>query len=257
MEIKKILICLAATLSAAVAGYAVEKPDILSDEMFSKKVAALVRQASSSRSNAKIAVLPFTYAGGGYSAEGAILADSQFNELSKRKNLVLVERENIDKLLDEKILTLGGFSAAKTAGDRFAAKVWSRGSAEIGESLKINFTVGKDCNVNIFSLGTSGKLTLLFPNRLHKNNAVKHGVVYSIPAPADNFKIKISGPKGVNKIMLFAATSDVTLLPRRKSASVFREVDSDDAARLRDLAVEIKNTADAAWGEAFCDVVIK
>jgi hypothetical protein len=145
----------------------------------------------------------------------------------------------------------------KKAGARFAAKVWSRGNAEIGESLKINFTVGKDCHVNIFSLGTSGKLTLLFPNRLHKNNAVKHGVVYSIPAPADNFKIKISGPKGVNKIMLFASTSDVTLLPRRKSASVFREVDSDDAARLRDLAVEIKNTADAAWGEAFCDVVIK
>lgn len=311
-------------ISAAIIAFACQASErkIATNKQFLERARSMIIKAAGKNLPVKIAVMPFTYRGGGYSVEGAILADNLFSSLSAAKGVVLVERENIDKILDEKLLNNGGFEdisvrtsgfsgvdffvfgnifdlgnrlrvslrlvdartgrvasnaslqvnrrvkddnnpvwndirEIKKNGKRFKVRVWSKHKASIGDELKINFFVEKNCHVNVFSLGTSGKLTLLFPNRIHKDNSVKEKKVYSIPSFRDGFKLKVSGPKGINRIMIFASTCDVVLTPKYTKNLVFRELTPADAAELRDLTVELKKPAKVEWGEAFCDVEIR
>lgn len=302
----------------------VKQEKILSDEQCIERISKQLINVVKGQKQPTVSIFPLTYADGTYSAEGYILSDFLFSEMSEKTKIKFVERENIDKIIDEMVLSAGKYTKKellgkgkllkcdffvfgtlldlgdklkvtirfadssngeiiksdsfninrrikdsqnpvwddiakiKRSGKRFEIKTWTeKRKVKIGDDLTIFFQAKQNCYVNIFSLGTSGKLMMLYPNRIHKNNYIKANKRYSIPSLNDSFTIKATGPKGINKIKIFAVTKNIPLKLKSSKPSFFREIKAENAERFRDFEVLMKNTKDNQWAEAQWELILE
>lgn len=142
--------------------------------------------------------------------------------------------------------------------ETFGIRVWTDQPAyRIGDELVIRFQAERDCYVTIFNMGTSGQITVLFPNRFYATNYVKANEEYRIPGRFQNFKINVGGPAGIEKLKIFATDSNVPLLPEQHNVSAFRSLDPEERSVTRDLAVTLSNLDDTAWAEASFEFEVK
>jgi hypothetical protein len=79
----------------------------------------------------------------------------------------------------------------------------------VSESLYFTFTADQDCYVAIVDIGTSGKMTLLFPNQWHPSNRIEKGKEYRIPPEGSNFAYTLTGPPGTEHIKVVASVNQV------------------------------------------------
>ena len=126
----------------------------------------------------------------------------------------------------------------------------------IGEKVNLYFKSEKDCYLTLLNYGTSGKLTVLFPNSLFKDNSIKANKIYAIPGRDYPFDYLISGPKGVERIKAIATTDklDLIKLVYRKN-----EIFSTSTSASRDISVaakKIETMEVQRWAEAMCEIVV-
>jgi len=142
--------------------------------------------------------------------------------------------------------------------EQFGIKVWTEKTEyKIGDELVIKFKAERSCYVTIFNMGSSGQITVLFPNRFYQTNQVKANEEYSIPGRFQNFTIKAQGPAGIEKLKIFATEGNVPLLPEQYNVSVFRSLDPEERSVTRDLAITIKGLDETAWAEASYEFEVK
>jgi len=168
--------------------------------------------------------------------------------------------------LDEK---LSGIKQVKSA---FGIELWTAEKAEgvkdikilprtyrIGDRIVVYFRSDRDCYLTLFNIGTSGKLTVLFPNYLVRNNFTKAGRIYAIPGDEYHFDYRLSGPPGVEKIKAIATTSKLNLLYFEFSREeFFHSVESGVAAR--DISIVAKRMEEMpvdSWAEAICEFEVE
>jgi len=141
-----------------------------------------------------------------------------------------------------------------------ARDVMSRPKSEknyhIGDKVNLYFKSEKDCYLTLLNYGTSGKLTVLFPNSLFKDNFIKANTIYAIPGHDYPFDYIISGPKGIERIKAIAATEklDLIKLIYRKG-----EIFSTSTSASRDISVaakKIETMEVQRWAEAMCEIVV-
>jgi hypothetical protein len=129
----------------------------------------------------------------------------------------------------------------------------------IGDRIVVYFKPGRDCYLTLFNIGTSGKLTILFPNYLFQNNFTRANRIYAIPGDEYPFEYKLSGPLGVEKIKAIATTSRLNLLDFEFSKEeFFHSVESGIAAR--DISIVAKRMEEApvdSWAEAICEFEVE
>ena len=102
----------------------------------------------------------------------------------------------------------------------------------IGDRIVVYFRSDEDCYLTLFNIGTSGKLTILFPNYLFQNNFTRADRIYAIPGDEYPFEYELSGPPGVEKIKAIATTSKLNLMDFEFSREeFFHSVKSSVAAR--------------------------
>ena len=164
--------------------------------------------------------------------------------------------------LDEKL------SGIKQAKSTFGMGLWTAKKGEgirdlkalarryrIGDRIVVYFRADRDCYLTLFNIGTSGKLTVLFPNYLFQNNFIKANRIYALPGEEYPFEYELSGPAGVEKIKAIAATSKQNLVDFEFSkAEFFHSVESGIAAR--DISVVAKKMEAVpvdSWAEAMCE----
>ena len=78
-----------------------------------------------------------------------------------------------------------------------------------GDTLVLSITSSRDCYVTIFDVGTSGRVTVLLPNRFAngQDNFVQAGTTRSFPdRTRDGFEYTISPPPGLERIAVVATT---------------------------------------------------
>lgn len=143
--------------------------------------------------------------------------------------------------------------------EQFRIAVWTEKPAyRVGDELVIKFRADRNCYVTIFNLGSSGQITVLFPNRFYATNHVRKDEVYSIPGRFQNFTITASGPAGIEKLKIFATEANVPLLPEQYNVSAFRSIDpKGEPSVTRDLAVKIKGLDQTAWAEGSYEFEVK
>lgn len=83
---------------------------------------------------------------------------------------------------------------------------------QVGENIKIYTYVNENAYVYLFNINPDGTTDQILPNRLGgSNNYVRAGQTRAFPGPRDNFQFNISGPYGLNKVLVIASRRPLNL----------------------------------------------
>lgn len=123
----------------------------------------------------------------------------------------------------------------------------------IGDEVEISVQATEDCFLTLLNIGTSGRLTILFPNALHPDSRLEANRPHVIPGQEYGFRYVLKGPIGTERLKAIVTTEPVKLVEASFTADggLFHQVEPTAAAR--DIAI-VKETTDAlpdaAWAEA-------
>jgi hypothetical protein len=81
----------------------------------------------------------------------------------------------------------------------------------IGQALRVMVRPHEDCYVTVVDVGSSGRVSILYPNHFQLGTRVRAGSTLAIPASSARWQIKVGGPVGVDLIQVFAARHPLTL----------------------------------------------
>lgn len=136
----------------------------------------------------------------------------------------------------------------------FKIELWTeegRPRYGIGDSVTFLFKAERDCYVTLIDIGTSGKVTKIFPNVWHDSNFVKAGQVYRIPPPSQQFRFKIEGPGGMEYVKAIAtldplqSIAKAQIIPKGNFAQF-----QQPALLLKDIGTELVAAGAQRWSEA-------
>lgn len=107
---------------------------------------------------------------------------------------------------------------------------------QIGEELTLNLRLARNGYLRVAYLSSTGEINELLPNQ-YQSGKVKAGMTYRIPPKADSFKLKITGPVGVDSIVAVFSESPIPAVKNiaNKDGSLVNELQS-----LADSAVTIR-----------------
>jgi hypothetical protein len=123
----------------------------------------------------------------------------------------------------------------------------------VGDTLTVFFEASQDCYLTLLNIGTSGKLTILFPNALHRDNFIAANELHRIPGPEDGFEYQLQGPPGVEKLKAIATRTRVELLESSfaPDGSLFLSVQPAEGARnIAVIRKKVERLPPAQWAEA-------
>jgi hypothetical protein len=132
---------------------------------------------------------------------------------------------------------------------------------EPGDTVVVHFEPDKDCHLTLIDVGTSGKITRLWPNEFSgSDNFVKAHTRQSFPGPSDKFVFRVSGPKGIERIVAVATTKKNAILSDSEFGE-YRGGFKSYQKGLKDLVVEASSRTDdlgenVRWGTAEIRLVI-
>lgn len=121
----------------------------------------------------------------------------------------------------------------------------------VGEKIHFVFKTDRDCYLTLIDIGTSGKVTQLFPNKWHESNKVEKGKEYRIPPADSNFVFKVEGPNGMEFVKAIATLSPMKSLEKAelKGSGNFFEIVQPQVV-LKDITTELGTQNAKSWTEA-------
>ena len=133
-------------------------------------------------------------------------------------------------------------------------------SYRMGDKITFFFRSNQDCYLTLFNLGTSGSITVLFPNRLFQDNFIMANRTYSIPGEGYSFEYVLSGPAGVERIKAIASMEKVNLadLDFSQKDRVFYSVERSAAAKdIQIVERRMKELPSTGWATALCEFDVR
>jgi hypothetical protein len=127
-----------------------------------------------------------------------------------------------------------------------------RAAFHIGDDVEILVEASRDCYLTLLNVGTSGKLTILYPNSLHPDSFLPGGRPHVIPGSEYGFRYVLKGPIGTERLKAIATSEPVPFLESSfaPDGSLFKQIEATAAAR--DIAIVKERTeelAPDAWAE--------
>jgi len=131
---------------------------------------------------------------------------------------------------------------------------------KVGDKINVKFKSSKDCYLTLLNIGTSGKLTFLYPNTLHKDNFIEGGRLFEIPGDEYGFEYQLSGPAGIEKLKAIVTESKINLVESQFSpdGNMFNMVSPGVAAR--DISIiekKMEEIPQDKWNEAYFEFNVK
>jgi hypothetical protein len=130
--------------------------------------------------------------------------------------------------------------AAAAAASQF--KLWTdKTTLKIGNTLKVFFQSNRNGYATLVNVGTSGKITILYPNAYAPDHAVKAGQTYSVPRADDPYELSLGGPEGVELVYAIFTTSPIRFVEENLvRSSAFAPVNDKAEAITRDINLAVK-----------------
>ena len=121
----------------------------------------------------------------------------------------------------------------------------------IGDLIEFNVTSSEDAYITLVDVGTSGQVTILFPNEFQQANRVMAGETTTIPSGNADFKIRVGGPTGVELIKILATRGPTPIFDPTEYVGhgPFRVLNKKAPALTRDLIIELEEIHDDNWAE--------
>jgi hypothetical protein len=115
----------------------------------------------------------------------------------------------------------------------------------IGQRLKIFVRPRESSYITVLNVGTSGRVSVIFPNYYQRDMRVRGGQTVRIPGEAANWNIDVQGPAGVELIKIIASKEPLRLAELQRLAGSSEQApilslgrSSDEVAR--DLVPQLK-----------------
>lgn len=80
----------------------------------------------------------------------------------------------------------------------------SKDAYKIGEKVRFEFETDRDCVLYLVDIGSSGRVHLLFPNKLDSSNTFEGGKLHTLPAKNSKMEFRVHGPEGTNRVKAIA-----------------------------------------------------
>jgi hypothetical protein len=115
----------------------------------------------------------------------------------------------------------------------------------IGQPLRVLVRPHQDAYVTVVDVGSSGRVSILYPNHFQLGGRVRAGTTVAIPTRSAHWQIKVDGPAGVDLIQVIASRRPLTLpelaqLVRTTAASPMITLGRSAEDVARDLIPQLK-----------------
>jgi len=149
--------------------------------------------------------------------------------------------------------------AAKPSSSSFKANVWTdKREYEINEKIVFYVKADKNGYLTLLDIGPNGNITVIFPNKFHRENFVRADVTYQIPSPNYGFEFDVRGPAGLERIKAIVTLDKVSLLKLDLDAgfhSVTRGT-TRGTRTIQALATQVDSVDNSAWAQAYSEIFI-
>ncbi|SVA11486.1 uncharacterized protein METZ01_LOCUS64340 [marine metagenome] len=200
---------------------------------------------------------------------------SSANILIERKELNLADFALCNLMVDELKSAQKGKSyhdhleklvAAKPLSSSFKVTVWSeKRNYEINENVVFKITSDKNGYLTMLYVNPNGDFTVLFPNKFHRNNFIKAGVVKQVPDPDYNllksekgFTFKLRGPAGLDRIKAIVTLNSASLLKLDHDGDPksVRAGTTFGTKTIQTLLKQLDSMDGSSWAEAQSEIFI-
>lgn len=133
--------------------------------------------------------------------------------------------------------------------------VLSRNDLKEGDEVKLAYEANADGYVYLFDVAADGSVTLLLPNRLVPDNAVKKGKTYLFPPDGSQIHLKAmllpgwQGKTAEEKIKGIVTRKQEEILAVGYQEGLFKVYDAQSTGMVSDLVKRLNQLEPADWGE--------
>jgi hypothetical protein len=126
-----------------------------------------------------------------------------------------------------------------------------KSSFQIGDTVAFQFSAEQECYLTLIDIGTSGKVTKMFPNKMNESNKVEAAKTYTIPASDSGFIFKVEGPEGLEYVKAIATLEPLKTINNADTAvkGNFSEL-LDPVKVFKDIGLELAQQGVQRWTEA-------
>ena len=117
----------------------------------------------------------------------------------------------------------------------------SKTELQEGDEVQILYQANRDCYVYIFSVAADGSVTLLFPNSLNRDNAVRGGKVCEFPPEGSKIKLQArflpgyKEPVAQERIKIIATRHKEDIIPLGFQEGLFKVFNAKSTGMISDL----------------------
>ncbi len=203
------------------------------------------------------------------------LIDTQTKNIQSSANIVIKRKELnpddlalIDTMSEEFKSTqnkksyqehLEKLVAAKPLDSSFDVRVWTdKKEYEVKEKIIFYIKSQKNSYLTMLDVNPNGNITVIFPNKFHRDNFIESGVTYQVPSPDYGFEFKVTGPAGLERIKAIVTLNKVSLLKldlENGFHSVKKETTRGTRA-IQALSKQVDSVGSTAWSEAYSEIFI-
>ena len=149
--------------------------------------------------------------------------------------------------------------ATKPLKSPFKIKVWTdKKEYEVKDKIVFYIKSEKNGYLTILDVSPSENITVIFPNKFHRDNFIKAGVTYQVPSPDYGFNFQVTGPAGLERIKAII-TSNKTSLLKLNLDEGFHSVKKGTTRGSRAIQVlskQVDSVGSSAWSEAHSEIFI-
>jgi TolB-like protein len=149
--------------------------------------------------------------------------------------------------------------AAKPDKTSFNVKTWTdKKEYEINEKIVFYVKAEKSGFLTLLDVGSSGNITVIFPNKYNRDNFIRAGVTYQIPSPNYGFDFGVQGPAGLERIKAIVTLNNIPLLKLDLDKG-FHSVKKDMTGATKSietLSKQINSVDSLSWAEGYSEIFI-
>ena len=125
-----------------------------------------------------------------------------------------------------------------------------------GEEVKLAYQANADCYLYLFIVAADGSVTLLFPNKIYQDNALKAGAAYTFPPLDSPIKLQAMFLPGWReasadeKVKAIVTRNREDLLAVGYQEGFFKVYDAKSTGMISDLVKRLNQLDPADWSES-------
>lgn len=118
-----------------------------------------------------------------------------------------------------------------------------------GENVVLNVKTNRDAYLTIVDVGTSGRVHVIFPNRIQTDNRIRAGEILQVPGRQADFNLEVHGPAGTELIKVIASLDPAPLFRAGdlEPAGPFKALKERAPAVAKDLQVVLREPRHRDW----------